>query len=130
MAQYIDFTYYSTTYGGTIIDAISFTSYERKARVFLDNITFNRLQVDNTLVTESVKNCICEIMECNLKLDQQEAETEGKIISSETVDGHTETYAISDTEKNSIDRTQINKVKYYNISKEYLGNTGLLYRGV
>lgn len=127
---YIDFTYYRDSFGGVAISETQFPKYERKARVFLDNITFNRLQVDNTLVTESVKNCICEIMECNLKLDTKEAEANGNIISSETVDGHSVTYAISDIEKNEVDKNKLNKNRYYNIAKEYLSNTNLLYRGI
>jgi len=128
--MYVTFEYYTSTFGGTEIPEASFIKYERKARVFLDNVTFNRLQLDNTLVTESVKNAICEIMDSNYKLDAKEAETDGNLISSETVDGHSITYAISDIDKNEVDKSQLNKFKYYNIAREYLGNTGLLYRGI
>lgn len=127
---YIDYEYYKNSFGGTTIPETIFINYERKARTFIDNITFNRLQNDNTLITNTVKDCICEIMECNFKLEQKETEADGKIIASETVDSHSVTYAISDVEKNEIDKSRINKIKYYNIAKEYLGNTGLLYRGV
>lgn len=128
--MYVTYEYYINTYGGSTIFSADFTKYERKARVFIDNITFNRLQNDNTLVTESVQNAICEIMECNYKLDQKEIETDGNIIASETVDGHNVTYAISDIEKNTVDKSRIVKEKLYNIAKEYLNNTGLLYRGI
>ena len=127
---YVDYTYYKDSFGGTIIPEASFLGYERKARVFIDNITFNRLKDDNTLIDDTVKECLCEIMECNYKLDQQEATTDEKLIASESVDGHAVTYAISDIEKNEVDKTKINKIKYYNIAKEYLSNTGLLYRGI
>lgn len=128
--MYVDFTYYTDNFGGTAITAESFNTYERKARVFLDNVTFNRLQTDATLITTIVKDCLCEIMDTNFNLDEKAKETDGNIISSETVDKVTTSYAISDIEKNSIDRSQINKAKYYNIAKEYLPYTGLLYRGV
>lgn len=133
MAQYVTYDYYTDTvngFGGNAILEPDFHTYERKARVFLDNVTFNRLQADSTLITAIVKDCLCAIMEENYKLDQKEIETDGKLISSETVGNTTQVYAISDVEKNSIDRSQINKAKYYNIAKEYLSNTGLLYRGV
>lgn len=77
---YVDFTYYADAvngFGGTAILEPNFNKYERKARVFLDNITFNRLQIDNTLVTESVKNAICEIMECNFNLDKKKLKQMG-----------------------------------------------------
>ena len=127
---YVDFTYYSTSFGGTTIPEANFIKLERKARVFIDDITFDRLKNDATLITDTVKECLCEIMECNYKLDQEEAETGGKLISSETIDQHSVTYAVSDTEKNEIDKSRINFTKFYTIARQYLGNTGLLYRGV
>lgn len=128
--MYVDFEYYSTTYGGTAINADSFIKLERKARVFIDDVTFDRLKNDNTLIDDTVKECLCEIMECNYKLDQEEAETGGKLISSETIDQHSVTYAVSDIEKNEVDKSRINFTKFYNIARQYLSNTGLLYRGV
>ena len=128
--MYVDFEYYSTTYGGTAINADSFIKLERKARVFIDDITFDRLKNDNTLIDDTVKECLCEIMECNYKLDQEEAETGGKLISSETIDQHSVTYAVSDIEKNEVDKSRVNFTKFYTIARQYLGNTGLLYRGV
>ena len=133
MAQYVDFTYYTDAangFGGTTIPEADFPKYERRSRVFIDDITFNRLKDDNTLIDDTVKECLCEIMECNYKLDQEEAETGGKLISSETIDQHSVTYAVSDIEKNEVDKSRINFTKLYNIARQYLGNTGLLYRGV
>jgi hypothetical protein len=130
MAQYVDFTYYSTNFGGVTIPEANFAKYERKSRAFINDVTFNRLQDDATLITDTVKECLCEIMESNFKIDQKELETDGKLISSESVDGHTETYAISDVEKNEVDKSRINFTKFYNIARQYLGNTGLLYRGL
>lgn len=127
--MYVDFDYYSTEYGGTAIDTNSFKTYERKARVKLDEFTFDRLKNDATLIDNTVKDCLCEMMEKTFSLEQETAATEGKIISSESVDGHNVTYAISDSEKNEIDRSKVDKIKLYNVAKEYLGNTGLLYRG-
>jgi len=128
--MYVDFTYYKDSFGGTTIPETSFITLERKARVFMDNITFNRLQADATLIVANVKDCLCDIMECNFNLDQKELETDGNIIASESVDGHSVSYAISDVEKNTVDRSQLNKARYYNIAKEYLSNTDLLYRGI
>ena len=128
--MYVDFIYYRDSFGGTTIPETNFNKYERKARVFIDDITFNRLKDDNTLIDDTVKECLCEIMECNYKLDQEEAETGGKLISSETIDQHSVTYAVSDIEKNEVDKSRVNFTKFYNIARQYLGNTSLLYRGV
>lgn len=127
---YVDFTYYSTSFGGTTIPEADFLKYERRSRAFIDDVTFDRLKNDATLITDTVKECLCEIMECNYKLEQEEAETGGKLISSETIDQHSVTYAVSDIEKNEVDKTRINFTKFYNIARQYLSNTGLLYRGV
>jgi hypothetical protein len=127
---YIDFTYYQTTFGGAAIPEALFNKYERKARVLIDSFTFDRLKNNNDLIDDTVKECLCDMMECNYKLDQQEAETDGKIIASESVDGHNVIYAISDNEKNEIDKSKITKLKLYNIAKDYLGNTALMYRGI
>jgi len=128
--MYVDFTYYTDNFGGTAINAESFNKYLRKVTTFIDNITFDRLTGESVIISDNVKNCLCEMMELNFELDQKEIETNGQLISSETVDKVTTQYAISDIEKNSVDKSQINKAKYYNIAKEYLSNTGLLYRGI
>lgn len=128
--MYVDYSYYTDNFEGTAISAESFNSYERKARSFINLITFDRLTGESAIIADTVKECMCEIMELNYKLDLKEQETDGKIIASETVDGHSQTYAISDVEKNEVDKSKINDTKYYNIAKRYLSNTGLLYRGV
>jgi hypothetical protein len=127
---YIDFTYYQTTFGGTTIPETDFLRYERKARIALDNFTFDRLKKDSTLIDDLVRDCMCEMMEKAYSIEQEEAATEGKLIASESVDGHSVTYAISDSEKNLVDKSKATKIKLYNITKEYLGNTGLMYRGL
>lgn len=115
--MYVDFTYYVNSFGGNTIPEASFLSYERKARTFLDNITFNKLQIDATLITDTVKECLCEIMECNYKFDK-----DGGIKISESVGSQSVSYQINqgDTEFN----------RYYKIARRYLSHTGLLYRGV
>ena len=128
--MYVDFIYYRDSFGGTTIPEANFIKLERKARVFIDDVTFDRLKNDTTLIDDTVKECLCEIMECNYKLDQEEAETGGKLISSETIDQYSVTYAVSDIEKNEVDKSRINFTKFYNIARQYLSNTGLLYRGV
>ena len=128
--MYVDFIYYRDSFGGATIPEANFIKLERKARVFIDYVTFDRLKNDATLIDDTVKECLCEIMECNYKLDQEESETGGKLISSETIDQHSVTYAVSDVEKNEVDKSRINFTKFYNIARQYLNNTGLLYRGV
>lgn len=118
--MYVTLDYYNNTFGGSAIPSDSFNSYERKARIFLDNITFNRLKGESVTIAEEVKNCMCEMMECKYNLDNSE-----NIIASETVDSHSVTYAVN---KTIIEETE--QQKLYRIAKLYLSNTNLLYRGV
>lgn len=130
---YVDFTYYSTTFGGTIIPETSFLKFEREARISINTFTFNRLKSDNTLIDDEVKECLCVMMECLYNIFQKELNADdgtGKLIASESVDGHNITYAISDEEKNMIDKSKATDIKLYNIAKKYLFDTGLLYRGL
>lgn len=118
--MYVTYADYTSSFGGSTIPETQFTSYERQARVFLDNITFNRIKADATLITSEVKDCMCEMMECKYNLDNSE-----NTIASETVDSHSVTYAVN---KTIIDETE--QQKLYKIAKLYLSNTNLLYRGV
>lgn len=118
--MYVTYEYYNSTYGGSTIPSEQFTSYERKARTFLNQITFDRLTGESVTITDNVKECLCEIMECNYNLDNSE-----QTIQSETVDSHSVTYAVN---KTVLEETE--QQKYYKIAKRYLSNTGLLYRGI
>lgn len=119
--MYVTYEYYmdnSIGFGGSAISATDFAKYERQARVFLDNVTFNRIKEDATLITDDVKNCLCDIMEKKFKI-----ENDGGIKSSESVGNTTATYVVDST--NTTENQQL-----YKIAKLYLGNTDLLYRGV
>ncbi|MZK53650.1 hypothetical protein [Clostridium beijerinckii] len=128
--MYVTYEYYTETFGGNTISSDSFNKYERKVRLSLDNFTFDRIKNDETLIDDNVKDCMCEMMEKAYGIEQEEAATDGKIITSESVDGHSVSFAISDSQKNEIDQSRITKIKLYNIAKDYLLNTGLLYRGL
>lgn len=125
---YIDYDYYANTFGSSTIPETSFSSYERLARVSLDNFTFNRLKNDNTLITDDVKECLCVMMEKAYNYQQEDENS--KIIASESVDGHSVAYFIPDIQGNEVDQSRITKVKLYNMAEDYLWDTGLLYRGI
>lgn len=130
---YVDYTYYTETFGSATIPESDFNKYERRARVSLDNFTFDRIKNDETLIDDTVRDCMCEMMEKAFNAEQENDMTNdgtGKLVASETTDNHSVTYAISDLQKNEIDQSRITKIKLYNIAKDYLWNTGLLYRGL
>lgn len=114
---YLDYSYYRDSFGGSAIPETSFNSYERKARILLDYVTFNRIKDDESLIDDTIKDCLCEVMECKKNIDNS-----GGIKSAESVDKVSVTYVVNPND------TEFSKC--YNIIKMYLGNTNLLYRGV
>lgn len=115
--MYVDFEYYESSFGGTNIPEADFIRFERQARVFLDFVTFSKVQIDNTLITDTVKDCLCEMMEL-----KQTIENDGGIKTSESVGNASISYVV---EANTTENNKLLK-----IVKLYLGNTDLLYRGV
>jgi hypothetical protein len=115
MNAYADYEYYTTEYSGSTVLESDFTRLINKASAYLDRITFGRIEAP----TDEVRRAACEIAEC---IDQY-ADTDG--ISQQTVGSLTEVYAPGTTSKpKSLEERQ------YEIARNYLANTGLLYRGV
>lgn len=115
--MYLTYEYYSTTFGGAAIPFENFAIYERKARILLDYVTFNRLRENESLLDDNVKDCICEVMEVKKKIDDT-----GGIKSAESVDKLSVTYVVNPNTTEFIE--------CYKVIKTYLGHTDLLYRGV
>lgn len=111
--MYVDYNYYSNTYGGKV-SSIDFTALEIKASRVLNYYTFNRIEE----VTDSIKLAVCELVDYLKELEDKG----GKEIASEKVSTHSVTYA----DKDNIS----SKKKQKEIINNYLGHTGLLYRGV
>lgn len=110
--MYVDYTFYSGTYGGKV-SIEEFTKLEIQASTIVDYYTFNRIKEVDT----KIKFAVCELIDYLKQLE----DNGGKEISSESVGDHSVSYVTEDT-------TTVSK-KQRDIVKRYLGNTGLMYRG-
>lgn len=91
---YIDYDYYSQTYGGSSVSVEEFKLYEIKSRMQVDRYTFNRVKnamekVPNFSVPDEIKNAQCAVMDYIKKVDAEG----GAVVVSETVSKHSVTYS-------------------------------------
>lgn len=112
---YVDYEYYHQTFLGTIIPAASFPQKEKKAEAFVNRITFGRVKLLREVPSE-VKNAICAVAEYDYQCDKK---TPGA--KSENIDGFSISYGDSTEASKNTER--------YGAAKDYLSDTGLLYRG-
>lgn len=117
MINYADYTYYTGTYKGAVIDTASFDLYARRATQEIKKYTLNR--VDEANILDDVKMCCCELAELLFK-DKQE-DTKG--ITSEKVGEYSVSY-VSPEAKEKLVSVSIRSIIY-----NWLAMTGLLYRG-
>ncbi len=80
---YVDFAYYTNTYGGVLIPCEAFAGCARDAGAYLDFITAGSIGE----VTDAVKNAACAVCEALYKTAGREG------IKSEGNDGVSVTYA-------------------------------------
>lgn len=131
--MYADYAYYETDYllgREAAIPEEKFPYWEKQARVEVDKHTFGRIAEDPGLITEPVKDCVCEIAELLYKADEitEQARQQGYA-------GPLASYS-NDGESGSVDLSQSNYTesgkaeKIREIISRYLAFTGLLYAGV
>lgn len=131
--MYADCAYYNTKYLLWKTPAVPeevFPYWEKQARMELDALTYGRLQVNPSLVSENVKDCTCAIAELLYKADSlsEQAFQEGAAgpLSSYSNDGESGTFALDQ----SVYTESGKKAEIQRLAYKYLGRTGLLYAGV
>lgn len=130
--MYADRKYYETGYllgRSSVIPEDVYPYWEKQAERVLNQYTLSRLAADFNLITDEVKDCTCELAELLYQADtvsQKAMEQGGGLLSSYSNDGQSGTFDLSQssyTEEGKKRKTQ-------EIIYKYLGNTGLLYRGM
>lgn len=91
---YIDYDYYTDSYGGGLVSKEEFKLYEIKSRIQIDRYTFNRVKnvienIPDFSIPEEIKNAQCEVMDYIKKVEAEG----GAVVVSETVSKHSVTYA-------------------------------------
>ena len=126
MAAYVDYTYYTTTYGGSAISSAEFTAYANRASAYIDYVTMDRAvslmslsspSPEETAQIAKVKNAVCAVMDQLKSYDI----TGGGSISSESVGSHSVSYSTADRKVHAAQMTDAAAL--------YLAHTGLMFRG-
>lgn len=136
--MYVDYVYYTDTYGGKLVSQEEFEMYERKASMQLHEYALPQ-KISKALNQEAIKDrvklAICELMD-NLKEfydrhdEIKELDTIGlEGITSESVKDHSVTYA-SDKRLASERLREAHKGIANEIVRDRLRMTGLLSRGL
>ena len=93
-----------------------FKRLSRSASAYLDSVTLDRIpSVTDEKIMEKVKDACCAVADVLLLKEQRDG------IAAETNDGVSVTYATEG---------KTDEERLYQAAVLYLGNTGLLYRGV
>lgn len=115
---YADFSYYRDTYCGEMAEG-DFKRLSRQASAYLDSVTFDRIpSVTDERIMEKVREACCAVADVLLQKEQRGG------IASETNDGISVIYT------RGVSNTLTDEERLYQAAVLYLGNTGLLYRGV
>lgn len=121
--MYADYTYYTDTFYGNIVEETDFPRYATKASDFIDYITYGKAADKADL--DAVKKCCCALAEQYVAIESARARvaSEGGEIQSETVGSHSRTF------RSGTEIAQAARAELGNIARQYLLPTGLLYRG-
>ena len=111
---YADFQYYKNTFLGNAIQEIDFPRLSLRASEYIDAHTGGIIP-QLSAIPEEVQKAICAVAE---KIQAYESKAE---VTSESVGSYSVTYKTSDATYEQ----ELGKVL-----RLYLGNTGLLYRGL
>ena len=133
--MYADYSYYSGTYGGTIVPEESWNCAAGKASDRIDAAVFGRLASGIPAEFETqIKRCCCELAELyysNVLLPASE-NSSGQAISTETNNTYSVTYrSVADTSAAFLHGSSAGLEDLaQSIIMKHLGRTGLLFRGV
>lgn len=134
MNHYANYDYYTKIFCGDIIPENPFNKYAMEASRKINNYTFGK--IDNNDVPIQVQDATCSIAELLYKQEELKKSIinqtdNNKKIASETLGPRSITYVNNNAEINKqilSDKELKNKI--YDVCVEYLGETGLMYRGV
>ena len=122
---YADFSFYKDTFKGLVItDETIFESVSERASDYINAVTFGRINkniLSDIAISDKIKRCCCALAEINF---QFQSYSQGKKIQSESNGKYSVSYAVP-----SINESNAGLLFKRECIK-YLGDTGLMYRGV
>lgn len=135
---YADFTYYKDIFSGTLItDEAMFCTFAERASDFIDTATFDRLADEELLnrYKTKIQKCACALAEQyfrrNTAVSNDFLNHENMPKTSESIGSYSVAFAnpLDYVQEVSMSDADFNK-SLKSVILRYLGNTGLLYRGV
>jgi len=125
MTAYADYSYYTTTFGGSLIASAAFTRLANRASQVLDQLTFDRAapvveDATDTDTIDKIKMAMCEIADEMQRQDSTDG-TDGK--TSERVGSYSVTFGANSR------AAMTNRAKWLEAARLWLGGTELLFRG-
>lgn len=137
MICYADYEYYSMNYMGRLISEDDFPRLAMRASRYIDYITYNKAQ--KNAETESVKMCCCALAEQEQQIETAQelaqnslhaSAASGAEVQSETVGGWSRSYRAGGSSAQAAgDAASATRSARLTVAREYLAQTGLLYRG-
>lgn len=134
---YADYEYYANTYMGTAIKEDEFPRLALRASSYLDYYTQGRAEAHSDL--DAVKMCCCALSEQYQSIETAQALAQkslavaaesGMELQSETVSAWSRSYRSGgESAQNALKTAADGKSLLGEIARQYLSNTGLLYRG-
>ena len=117
---YADFSYYQNSFNGSLIPESEYDYRAARASEFIDRMTSSRIKPDimaaDTAVALKIQSCCCAIAEADYSYKSNFGKT------AEKVGSYSVTYSDKTAESHETDRSRLVDM--------YLGDTGLIYRGV
>ena len=124
MTVYADYDFYTNEYlagRSAAVTAADFPYYARQASAEINRYTHGNINADD--IPDGVRFCCCELAELICSSETSEAAQKAGI-SSESVQGWSQSYESSETRKTALRSSQRECIY------KWLSNTGLLYSGV
>lgn len=116
---YADYSYYKEQFHGVLIPETEFEYNAARASEYINWQTFDRITdeyMENEAAALKVRSCCCTLAETEYRFNQRSD------ISSEKNGSYSVTYSAKNSSDHNTEKSRIIAM--------YLGNTGLLYRGV
>ena len=133
---YADFPYYRDFFKGTLIrDENAFRTLAERSSEFIDTVTFDRLSNEELLnrYKNKIQKCTCALSELLFKKNSADKllNAENMPETSETIGSYSVKYAnpYDYVKEISMSDSDFRKI-LRGTALQYLGNTGLMYRGV
>lgn len=143
---YADYDYYANSYFGRAISEEDFPRFALRGSQYLDYITMGKVRKlaavglsEESAALEAVKMCCCALAEQYQSIDAAQAlaqknlsaaAADGAEVQSETVGGWSRSYRSGgDSAQAAVQAAAAGKDALLSIARQYLANTGLLYRG-